>query len=36
MMKCLYFDQEVDGGVGILEGYGEENIFNVSSQKEDI
>lgn len=33
MMKCLYFDQEVDGGVGILEGYGEENIFNVSSQK---
>lgn len=33
MMKCLYFDQEIDGGVGIINGYGSENIFEESSQK---
>lgn len=33
MMKCLYFDQEVDGGIGILNKYGKENIFTISSQK---
>ncbi len=33
MMKCLYFDQEVDGGSGIIEDYKSENIFAESSQK---
>ena len=33
MMKCLYFDQEVDGGVGVIDQYGSDNIFLESSQK---
>lgn len=33
MMKCLYFDQEVDGGVGVIDQYRSDNIFLESSQK---
>ncbi|MGL4865358.1 MAG: ATP-binding cassette domain-containing protein [Cetobacterium sp.] len=33
MMKCLYFDQDVDGGKGLIAGYESENIFSESSQK---
>lgn len=33
MMKCLYFDQDVDGGVGVISDYKSSNIFEESSQK---
>ncbi|MGL5745840.1 MAG: ATP-binding cassette domain-containing protein [Cetobacterium sp.] len=33
MMKCLYFDQEVDGGEGKIHNYESLNIFSESSQK---